>query len=95
MTNISAAARTKNPEQHAANLAADRAGPDGSYTGTKGSTVFGIGRPSVVDFEEHSYATRAVPEDMRSLSPDEMRSLAQQRGRAGAAARAVDTKKSE
>ena len=34
--------------------------------------MFGIGRPSAVDFEEHEYATKVVPEKYAKLSPDEM-----------------------
>lgn len=95
MTNMSKASRAANKEQHEANKAADAAGPRGSYTGKKGSTVFGIGRPSVCDFEEHSYATAAVPADMKKISPEEMRAMAAKKGKAGAKARKVEAHKSE
>ena len=36
-------------------------------------TVFGIGRPSLVDFEDHEYAKQAVPTALRTTSPEEMR----------------------
>jgi hypothetical protein len=39
-------------------------------------TVFGIGRPSLVDFEDHEYAKQAVPKDLLNLSPEEMRKKA-------------------
>ena len=35
--------------------------------------MFGIGRPSIVDFEGHAYSRRKVPERLRGVSPDEMK----------------------
>jgi hypothetical protein len=76
MTNMSAKSRETHAEAHAANMARHASTPKGAYRGTKGATVFGIGRPSAVDFEEHQYATRAVPEELRRLSPSEMEAKA-------------------
>jgi|GEM_PF-3134975 len=64
-----------------------------AYKGRAGSTVFAIGRPSVVDFEEHSFATRAVPADMKKMSPEEMRELAQKKGKEAKKARRADVHK--
>ncbi|TNF28506.1 MAG: hypothetical protein EP329_17785 [Deltaproteobacteria bacterium] len=87
LTNMSKGSRATHKEQHEANKAALSGGPKGAYQGTKGSTVFGVGRPSAVDFEEHSYATHSVPADMKKMSPEEMRALAQKKGKAAAAAK--------
>ncbi len=93
LTNMDKASRTKHKDQHAANKAAAKDKPKGAYKGTKGSTVFGIGRASAVDFEEHSYATRAVPDEFKKLSPTEMRKLAKQRGAKAKRADKVGVKK--
>jgi hypothetical protein len=50
----------------------------GSAAGTEydergAKTVFGIGRPSLVDFEDHEYAKKAVPKALATTSPEEMR----------------------
>ncbi len=50
----------------------------GSAAGTEydergARTVFGLGRPSLVDFEDHEYAKQAVPKALASTSPEEMR----------------------
>ena len=57
------------------------------YEDKKGATVFGIGRPSIVDFEEHEYASHAVPSDYQQMSPTEIRTLAKQHGKRSKAAR--------
>ena len=44
-------------------------------------TVFGIGRPSLVDFEDHEYAKQAVPKALETTSPEEMRKNAANAGR--------------
>lgn len=55
--------------------------------------MWGVGRPSVVDFEDdHEYATAQVPAELQHTSPDEIRALARRRGAAGAAARRVDVR---
>ena len=51
-----------------------------AYKAKKGSTVFGVGRPSVVDFEEHSYASNGVSDDVKFLSPEQMREKAKEKG---------------
>ncbi len=79
MTNMSAKSREAHADAHAANMARHASAPKGAYRGTKGATVFGIGRPSAVDFEEHQYATRAVPEELRRLSPSEMEAKAKEK----------------
>jgi hypothetical protein len=36
-------------------------------------TVFGIGRASLVDFEHHDFGLKAIPDDLKYVSPEEMR----------------------
>lgn len=72
MTNMSDKSRQTHAEAHAANMEKYKGSPKGAYRGTKGMTVFGIGRPSAVDFEEHQYATKAVPAELKRTSPAEM-----------------------
>ena len=48
-------------------------GGGGTYQERGAKTVFGIGRPSLVDFEDHEYAKKAVPKALETTSPDEMR----------------------
>ena len=50
---------------------------DGSYQDRGRRTVYAIGRPSLVDFEDHEYAEQLVPERFRGLSPAEIRAHAQ------------------
>jgi hypothetical protein len=53
----------------------------GPYQERGGRTVFGVGRPSLVDFEDHEYAKQAVPKALETMSPDEMRKNAANAGR--------------
>jgi hypothetical protein len=55
------------------------AGPGGVYRERGARTVWGIGRPSLVDFEHHEYGLQAIPEDLKYTSPDEMRLRADRR----------------
>jgi hypothetical protein len=55
--------------------------PAGAYAAKKGSTVFGLGRPSLADFEEHEYATRKVPDELRTVSPTELQAKARAKDR--------------
>jgi hypothetical protein len=57
------------------------AGPGGAYRERGALTVFGIGRPSLVDFESHEFGLQAIPDDLTYVSPEEMRQRAGQRGR--------------
>ena len=76
-----------------ANLGRSGAAPKGAYQAAKGATVWGVGRPSIVDFEDgHDYAVDAVPAELTTTSPDGIRELAKKKGKAGAAARDVDIK---
>jgi hypothetical protein len=43
--------------------------------------VWGIGRPSLVDFEHHEYGLQAIPDDLKYTSPEEMRLNAKRRKR--------------
>jgi len=45
----------------------------GPYHERGAKTVFGVGRPSLVDFEDHEYAKQPVPKGLATLSPDEIR----------------------
>lgn len=47
------------------------------YEARGGQTVFGIGRPSLVDFEDHDYGVKPVPEKYKYLSPAEIRAKGQ------------------
>jgi hypothetical protein len=53
------------------------AGPGGAYQERGARTVFGIGRPSLVDFEAHDYGLQAIPDDLKYVSPEEMRARGQ------------------
>ncbi len=67
--------------------------PKGAYDAKGGATVWGVGRPSIVDFEDgHDYAVEDVPAELVNTSPDEIRALAKQKGKDGAAARKVEIK---
>jgi hypothetical protein len=43
------------------------------YEEKSGRTVFGIGRPSLVDFEDHEYAKQEVPVRFQTMSPAQIR----------------------
>ncbi len=62
--------------------------PKGAYKGAKGATVFGVGRPSIVDFEEHEYAAKAIPEQYLTLSPADMEKKAKEKGKGSRADKA-------
>ena len=67
--------------------------PSGAYKASGGATVWGVGRPSIVDFEDgHDYAVDDVPAELTTTSPDDIRALAKKKGKEGAAARKVDIK---
>ena len=51
------------------------AGKHGEYQERGAKTVFGIGRPSLVDFEQHVFGKQLIPEKYTYTSPDEMRRL--------------------
>lgn len=68
--------------------------PAGGYKAKSGSTVWGVGRPSVVDFEDgHDYAVNAVPAALKTTSPAGIRELAKKSGSAGKPARDIELKK--
>lgn len=67
---------------YATEIAADPARERGEYRPKSGNSVHGVGRPSIVDMEEHSYASRAIPEALKNTSPQEM--TARQRQSTGA-----------
>jgi len=92
LTNMSKKSREAQSTQYETNRAAAAARPSGAHRGAAGSTVFGVGRPSVVDFEEHSYAKLAVPDDMRTKSPEEMMALAKKKSKDGARAKKAGVK---
>jgi hypothetical protein len=48
-------------------------GGAGPYDERGAKTVYGVGRPSLVDFEDHEYAKQPVPKALATLSPDEIR----------------------
>lgn len=63
-------------KQHPKDKDAPKA-PKGAYQAKRGTTVWGVGRPSLVDYEEgFDYAVKKVPEELRSMSPDDMREMA-------------------
>jgi hypothetical protein len=53
------------------------AGAGGVYQERGHRTIYAIGRPSLVDFEDHEYAEELVPEKFRGMSPAEIRANAQ------------------
>lgn len=52
------------------------AGKHGEYQERGARTVFGIGRPSLVDFEQHTFGKQLIPPEYTGKSPDELRRLA-------------------
>jgi hypothetical protein len=75
------------------NLSTSGKPPAGGYSAAAGATVFGVGRPSFVDFEDgHEYATNQVPADLQTTSPADMRELAKKKDKTGTEARAIDLK---
>lgn len=75
------------------NLSSQDKAPKGGYTAKKGATVFGVGRPSLVDFEDgHGYAVNQVPASLQTTSPDEMKELAKHKDKTGTAAKNVELK---
>jgi hypothetical protein len=58
---------TKTPNQNKGDVYQERGG----------QTVFGIGRPSLVDFEDHDYGVKPVPDEYKYLSPSEIRAKGQ------------------
>lgn len=57
------------------------AGPGGAYREKGARTVYGVGRPSLVDFESHEYGLDTIPDDLKYVSPAEMRLIAANRRR--------------
>jgi hypothetical protein len=49
------------------------AGADGAYRARGRGTIYAIGRPSLVDFEDHDYAEQLVDARFRGMSPAEIR----------------------
>ena len=49
------------------------AGAGGVYQERGHRTIYAIGRPSLVDFEDHEYAEQLVDEKFRGMSPAEIR----------------------
>jgi hypothetical protein len=67
--------------------------PKGAAKPNSGATVFGVGRPSVVDFEDgHGYAIHAVPAELQHTSPDDIKAMAKKKDKAGGQAKAVGVK---
>lgn len=67
--------------------------PKGAAKPSSGATVWGVGRPSVVDFEDgHEYAVHAVPAELQHTSPADIKALAKKKDKAGAQAKAVGVK---
>jgi len=52
-------------------------GPQGEYRERGARTVYGIGRPSLVDFEQHVFGMQPIPAKYTATSPEEMRRLGQ------------------
>jgi hypothetical protein len=44
-----------------------------AYQARGARTVWGVGRPSLADFEDHEYARQEVPLKFRTMSPAEIR----------------------
>lgn len=53
-------------------------GGGADYRERGAKTVYGVGRPSLVDFEDHEYAKQPVPKSFATLSPDEIRKKGQE-----------------
>lgn len=64
-------------DMHDAKTTTPGVGAGGVYQERGQRTVYAIGRPSLVDFEDHDYAEQLVPERFRGLSPAEIRAHAQ------------------
>jgi hypothetical protein len=75
------------------NLSTSGKPPDGGYAPAAGATVWGVGRPSFIDFEDdHEYATNQVPAELQTTSPDQIRELAKKADKAGTQAKGIDIK---
>jgi hypothetical protein len=75
------------------NLGTSGKPPTGGYKAAGGATVWGVGRPSLVDFEDgHEYAVNQVPAELQTTSPTEMHELAKHKDKTGAAVRKLDLK---
>ena len=58
-----------------------------------GATIWGVGRPSMVDFEDgHEYSIHAVPAELQHTSPTDIKALAKKKDKAGAQAKAIGVK---
>jgi hypothetical protein len=67
--------------------------PKGAAARNAGATVWGVGRPSLVDFEDgHEYSIHAVPADLQHTSPADIKAMAKKQDKAGAQAKAVGVK---
>lgn len=67
--------------------------PKGAAKPDSGATVWGVGRPSIVDFEDgHEYAVHAVPAALQHTSPADIKALAKHKDKAGAQAKSVGVK---
>jgi hypothetical protein len=74
--------------------AAAAALPKGAAKPNAGATVWGVGRPSMIDFEDgHEYAIHAVPAELQHTSPADIKELARKKDKAGQQAKAVGVKK--
>jgi Domain of unknown function (DUF4157) len=73
-----------------ANLGTSAKAPAGSYSAKAGATIWGVGRPSLVDFEDgHEYSVDQVPASLKTTSPEDIKKLAAKKGKEGADARKV------
>lgn len=61
---------------HERDVKKQTAGWDGEFLQEGETRINGVGRPSLCDFEDHDYAVRLPPKELRSLSPDQIRAVA-------------------
>jgi hypothetical protein len=55
-------------------------GPNAEYQTSGRRTVWLVGRPSLIDFEQHDYAKKPVPDQWKHRSPEQMRLNAASQG---------------
>ncbi len=65
-------ASTESAAEYSEELEARAQRESGEYRVRSGNSVYGVGRPSLVDMENHQYAARNIPEALRTTSPQDM-----------------------
>jgi hypothetical protein len=76
MSNVSDASRARYSDIQDDKVDTRRQRPAGANRDLPGSTLFGVGRPSICDYEGHVVAAYTVPEEYRHMSPEQLKQIA-------------------